>query len=136
MADDDDDMSISSLVETRTELDSHANMAIVGKHTCVLRDTGQRVDVNPFSPDFSALQDAKVVDAAVMHVDPRMGTESTLVILNALHVELTDHDLAPPFLMREAGIEVNDKAKTHCKNPTVDDHALCFAKGKEGADSG
>ena len=62
-ADDDDDMSISSQVETRTELDSHANMAVVGKHTCVLRDTGQRVNVNPFSPDFSALQDAKVVDA-------------------------------------------------------------------------
>ena len=26
--------------------------------------------------------------------------------------------------MREAGLEVNDRAKIHCRNPTRDDHCL------------
>ena len=34
----------------RTELDSHANMPVLGRHTYILNDTGQTVEVNPFPP--------------------------------------------------------------------------------------
>ena len=36
------------------------------------------------------------------------------------------NNLIPPFLMREAGLVVNDKPKTHTEDPTVKDHALIF----------
>ena len=42
--------------ESRTELDSHANMCVVGKCTLVLSDTGKKADVSPFTPDYDALQ--------------------------------------------------------------------------------
>jgi hypothetical protein len=35
-----------------------------------------------------------------------------------------EHNLACPFIMREAGIEVNEKAKQHCDNPTIEDHTI------------
>ena len=35
---------------SRTELDSHANMPVVGRHVVVLANTGRDVDVNPFTP--------------------------------------------------------------------------------------
>ena len=49
---------------SRTELDSHANMPVVGRHTYVISDTGEIADVSPFTSDYSSMQ-IRVVDAAV-----------------------------------------------------------------------
>eukprot|EP00957_Ditylum_brightwellii_P040188 3040753-Ditylum_brightwellii.AAC.1 len=38
-----------------------------------------------------------------------------------------DHNLIPPFMLREAGIAVNETPKIHKKNPTVDDHTITFS---------
>eukprot|EP00957_Ditylum_brightwellii_P181752 13845823-Ditylum_brightwellii.AAC.1 len=35
-----------------------------------------------------------------------------------------DHNLIPPFMLREAGTIVNDTPTTHKENPTVDDHVI------------
>ena len=51
--------------ESQTELDSHANMVVAGKHAAVLADTGSLVDINPFTPDCNLLKQVKIVDAAV-----------------------------------------------------------------------
>eukprot|EP00957_Ditylum_brightwellii_P126737 9659939-Ditylum_brightwellii.AAC.1 len=37
-----------------------------------------------------------------------------------------DHNLIPPFMLRKAGITVNEKPKIHKENPTVDDHGITF----------
>ena len=55
--DDDDrnDMEVQD-EESRTELDSHANMCVVGKCALVLSNTGKKADVSPFAPDHDASQ--------------------------------------------------------------------------------
>ena len=55
--DDDDriDMEVQDK-ESRTELDSHANMCVVGECALVLIDTGKKADVSPFTPDYDASQ--------------------------------------------------------------------------------
>lgn len=60
------DASESDLDSTgsRTELDTHANMPVVGKHVLAIEDLGITVDVTPFTPDYPAMQ-AKMVDAAI-----------------------------------------------------------------------
>jgi len=58
----------------RTELDSHANMIVVGKNASV----------------FSRV------------------------------------NLVPPFILREAGVLMNDVPKIHVKDPTENDHAIVF----------
>ena len=36
------------------------------------------------------------------------------------------NNLVLPFVLREAGIVVNDKAKIHTVDPTNDDHVIIF----------
>jgi D-arabinose 5-phosphate isomerase GutQ len=51
--------------ESRTELDSHANMAVVGRHAFIISDSGRTADVNQFTPDCESMQ-VPIVDAGVL----------------------------------------------------------------------
>ena len=111
--------------ESRTELDSHANMPVVGRHALVIADTGKTVSVCPFTPDYQALN-VKMVDAAVQYDCPYTGTSYILIINNAIHVPSMTNNLLPPFILRENGIQVSDVPKIHVSNPTTNDHAILF----------
>ena len=115
---------------SRTELDSHANMPVVGKHAQVLADPGETCDVSALTPDDAQMQ-VKLIDAAIQYDCPFNGTVSILVLKNCLHVPTMENNLIPPFVMREAGIEVNDKPKIHTINPSVEDHSLYFPEGEK-----
>ena len=39
-----------------------------------------------------------------------------------------DNNLIPPFIMREAGIHVNEVPKIHAAVPTVDHHSIYFTE--------
>jgi hypothetical protein len=41
--------------ESRTELDSHANMLVVDRNAYIISDTGRIADVNPFTPDYASI---------------------------------------------------------------------------------
>ena len=101
-------------------------MPVVGKNAFIMHYTGRRVDVSPFTPDYDSIQDVPVVDAAVYYICPYSGTEALLIICNALHVPSMTNNLIPPFIIREAGVILNDTPKIHVKDPTADDHALIF----------
>jgi hypothetical protein len=49
-----------------------------------------------------------------------------LVIMNALYVPALNYNLLPPFIMREAGIIVNETPKIQLEDPSEDDHTLTF----------
>eukprot|EP00957_Ditylum_brightwellii_P069405 5268823-Ditylum_brightwellii.AAC.1 len=42
--------------QSRTELDSHANMPVVGIYANVISDTGKVADVSPFTPDYNSMK--------------------------------------------------------------------------------
>ena len=114
-------------VESRTELDSHANMLVVGKHAYIIAKTGKKVDVSPFTPDYKPLT-VPLVDATVKYDNPYDGKTYILVLRNALYVPSMDHNLIPPFMLWEMGVTVNDVPKIHKEDPTVNDHAMTFAE--------
>ena len=114
-------------VESCMELDSHANMPVVGKHAYIIAETGKKVDVSPFTPDYKPLT-VPLVDATVKYDNPYNGKSYILVLRNALHVPLMDNNLIPPFMLREMGVTVNDIPKIHKEVPTVDDHAITFVE--------
>ena len=109
----------------RTELDSHANMLVVGQHAYILAELGTYVGVSPFTPHYKALR-APIVDAAVQYDSPYDGKTYILVLQNTIHVPLMTNNLLLPFMMREAGIVVRDMAKIHVEAPTVEDHSTTF----------
>ena len=47
-----------------------------------------------------------------------------LVARNALFVESMDHNLIPPFLLREAGLKVEDPAKINREEPAKENHSI------------
>ena len=112
-------------VESRTDLDSHANMPVVGRNSFILSETGRTVNVSPFTPDYQPLV-AQIVDAAIQYDDPFDGQSYILVIRNAIHMPSMINNLLPPFMLREAGIIVNDVPKIHVDDPTEEHHAICF----------
>lgn len=110
-----------------TELDSHANMFVVGAQAFVIQHSGRHAEVNAFSDEVDKLTQVPIVDACFAYDCPRSLKTYLLIARNALHVPSMDHNLVPPFLLREAGIDVRDVPKIHCHEATVEDHSLYFA---------
>eukprot|EP00957_Ditylum_brightwellii_P044148 3349630-Ditylum_brightwellii.AAC.1 len=95
-----------------TELESHANMSCMGRKALVVSDTGKVMEVNPFMPDYHAIK-LRLVDAALKYDCPFTDKTYTMLVRNALHVPYMDHNLLPPFALKETGIRVNDTPKIH-----------------------
>ena len=105
-------------------------MAVVGKHSTILNDTGRTARVNAFSPDCNTLENIKIVDVALKWYEPYTNDLYILQINNALYIPSMENNLIPPFIMREAGIMVNDTPKIHIENPGVDNHSIWFPDRK------
>ena len=123
-------------VNTTTQLDSHANMVVVGRQATVFGSTGKCADVRPFSNDCSKLEAVPIVDAAVAYDCPYTMQTYILTVRNALHVSSMPHNLVPPFIMREAGLVVNDVPRIHTdvKDLTDETHCIVSKEGEGGAE--
>ena len=117
-----------SLPHTKLELDSYANMAVVGCHAFIISKTGKTTQVNPFSPDYEALKNVPIVDAALEYECPYSDQTYILVIRNCLHVPSMENNIIPTFLIREAGIVIQDVPKNYVNDPLVLDHSIFFKK--------
>ena len=73
--------------ESRTELDSHANMIVFGKHSVILSYSGRHAEVNAFTPDLDKLHRVPIVDAAIAYDCPYSMKTYILIGRNVLHVK-------------------------------------------------
>ena len=120
--------NIQNVNETsRTELDSHANMPVIGMNAYILSKIGVTVDVAPFTADYKPIS-VEVVDAALKYECPYSGEVKILIIRRRLYVPSMTHNLLPPFMLREAGITINEGPKIHAISPTEEHHAITFQK--------
>ena len=87
-----------------TELDSHANMVVISAQGMIIQKTGRYADVNAFSSDVGTMPRVPIVDAAIAYDCPFSGRTILMVARNALYVDSMDHNLVPPFIMREEGL--------------------------------
>lgn len=112
---------------SRGELDSHANMVCLGKHCTVINWTHRSVKVNGFSQSMS-MNHVPVVDAVVAFDDPYADVDEDgtyyLVFQNALYIPSMKHHLIPPFVLREAGLEVNETPKRQAIEVTENNHTI------------
>ena len=56
---------MEGLQESRTDLDSNANMVALDKNCTIIADTGKTAKVSPFAPDYESLHQVPIVDASV-----------------------------------------------------------------------
>ena len=83
-----------------TEIESHANMVVIGTQETIIQKTGRYVDVNAFSLDVGTMPRVPIVDAEIVYDCPFSGRTILMVARNALYIESMDHHLVPPFIMR------------------------------------
>ena len=62
----------------RMDLDTHANMVVLGRNCHVVNYSGKTAEVRPFSPDYEALQ-VPIVDSVVQCDDLYSGETYMLV---------------------------------------------------------
>ena len=132
-------MRISSIVNTHicsklntagistTELDSHANMPVFG-YNCYVFDSihGKTCTVEPFDRSIGVATEVPIVDVAIAyHCESSLKT-FLLIARNALYMKTLQNNLIPPFIMREAGVIVNDTPRIHQESPSNNDHCLIF----------
>ena len=56
--------------------------------------------------------------------DPYSLKTCILVMKNSLHIPQMNHNLITPFVLRDADLKVNGKAKLHTDSPTIDHHVI------------
>ena len=111
---------------SRVDLNSHANMVVVGKHAAIINDTSRRTEVSSFSPEYESLSKVPIVDPTIRYDFRYSGETYLLIVRNALSILAMDHDLIPPFIIRKAEVDVKCVPKLECKNPEEDDYSGYF----------
>ena len=109
-----------------TELDSHADSPVVGKYSTILEDTGRKASVSGFTSELGEPMLVPVVQAAVTYECEYSGNIHILVLCNALYFKNMDINLVPPFMMRLAGLDVDECPKFLAKNPKESNHSVYF----------
>ena len=107
-----------------TELDSYANMVVIGAQGTIIQKTVKYADVNGFSSDVGTMSRVPIVDAMLAYDFPISGEMTLLVARNALFVQSMNHNLIPPFIMRVAGLKVEEQAKIHAEEPAKENHSI------------
>ena len=83
------------------------------------------MDVAPFTPDYKPIR-VELVDAALKYECPYSGETKILIIRKGLYVPSMSNNLLPPFMLREAGITINEVPKIHVSSPTEEHHSIMF----------
>ena len=100
-------------------------MVLLGKDAYIFDGVQDRsCNVQPFDPSLGVARKVPIVDGAIAYDCPYTMKTYILIMKNALYIPSLDHNLIPPFILREAGIYVNEVPKIQKPNPTADDHSI------------
>ena len=107
-----------------TELDSHANMAVVGRDCMIIAKSGHHANVTPFSEDLPVIEKVEIGDVAVAYGNLYLLETYLLVKRNVLLIPLMDHNLLPPFLVREASLFLDETPKFQSTEVWLENHTI------------
>ena len=65
--------------DPRTELDSHANMVVLGSHDFIFESKNRTCNVQPFDPSLVTASKIPILDGAVVYECPYTGKSMSLL---------------------------------------------------------
>ena len=101
---------------------------MLGKSAVIIKKTDRRVSVRGFADEIGRPISVPVVDGVLAYDCEFTGETVLLIIRNALHVPSMNNHLIPPFMMRLAGLEVNECDKFLAKKPNISHHSVYFTE--------
>ena len=99
-------------------------MVVIGKQAAIIKNTGQFAEANAFAKYVGSMSRVPIVDAVIAYDCPYSLKTYLLVARNALYIPSMSHNLIPPFILREAGQQVNEMAKRYADQPTKQHHSI------------
>jgi hypothetical protein len=108
------------------ELDSHADIAVLGSNCRIIHETNRSLTVHGYDPSLGS-PERKIVSGCFAYDDPQDDTFKLLIVHQGLYVPTMKNSLIPPFQMRDNELKVNDCPKM-IKEPTLDDHAILIPR--------
>ena len=115
---------------TATELDGHADSTVVGRYSCILKDTGCKVTVSDFTSELDKPLSVPVVNVTIAYDCKVTGETHILVIYKALYFRKMEVNLIPLFMMLLNSIEVDKCPKFLSRNPSEQIHSMYFPEDK------
>ena len=96
--------------EGRTELDSHANMCVLGKHCFLLSElsTARTVSVGAFAESAGGLDEVPIVDAMLAYDCEQTNQVYLLVLRNVFYIESMDDNLIQPFILQAQDVDFEE----------------------------
>jgi hypothetical protein len=70
--------------ETMTDLDSHADVCVVGDNALIIQDFERPVDVSSYDPKAPIRKSVQTVSAALAYIKPEDGNTIILIVHQAL----------------------------------------------------
>jgi len=123
------DSSKDGIAYGRIELDSHADTTCVGKNFRVISFTDRVCEVSPYHPDYNAISNVPIVQAATAYDDPNSGETFILVFHECLFLgDALQNTLMNPNQVRANGIVVDDIPKHLSPNPQHATHSIYVPK--------
>jgi len=109
------------------DLDSHADMAVLGSNCHIFEDTGRTVHVFSYDPNQGSTE-RKVVSGCFAYDDQDTGRVVLLIVHQGLSIPHLEYSLISPFQMRENDVVVNDRPKFQTRSPTEEDHTIIVSR--------
>ena len=99
-----------AVVKTKIELDSHADVCVVGDHYLMEHDQNRPVNVNGYNPKARSKY-ACIVDATVVYTEPGTGLVIILLTCQAIETKSLNHHLLCPMQCCMNGVLIDDVPK-------------------------
>ena len=108
-------------------------MCVFGDDCFVFEWSGRTCSVSPFTDTLGEESNVPVCDIAVAYDAYTDDIPETYILIfrNSLVIPDMDHNLVPPFIIREGGHKVNETPKFQLQHPSDEDHCILL----NGADS-
>ena len=116
----------------KVELDSHADICVVGDNCLVIHDHNWPVNVYSYDPK-DGHRSAKTVDATVGYQDPQSGQVFILMINQAIFIDGLDNYLLCPMQCHLNGVHIREIPKFLAESPSETTHAVELSNPFEAA---
>ena len=116
--------TVVSLTENTSELDTHSDTCVVGRHAFVIERHHRVVNVSGYNPSKGSVKNLEIVNAAITVNDVDTGESHVVIINQEVQIPTMEHKFLCPIQMQMHGVIVNDTPKFLLGNPTDNDHCL------------
>ncbi|KAI2495419.1 Reverse transcriptase (RNA-dependent DNA polymerase) [Fragilaria crotonensis] len=111
-------------MESRTDLDSHADQCAIGRNALLVHDYDRPINVSGYDPNGPVAKDLRTVSGALAYDDAVTGRTVILIVHQAIYIPDLSHNLLSTMQLRLNDVKVNDVPRFLTDQPTELTHSL------------